>query len=385
MAMDSTVIFEYQWPYLLSFLPPEDELERTARETGALRRRRQVRSASALLRLAFAYGFCGLTLRQTAAWAEVVNVASLSDVALLKRLRGASEWLGLLLGLKLAERASPPLQNERRFRLRLVDATTISKPGSMGTDWRVHMGYDLAKLSIDHVELTDHRGGETLTRFPLEVGDVVVGDQGYAHRRGIYAAVKAGADFLIRINWQNVPLEHPSGKPFDILDALRGLPEADARDFDVRVKRSAKDKIPSVPARLVAIRKSETAAEAARQRVMKERAKKSRTLDPRTLEAAGYIFVLTSLPGDVIDAKDVLDIYRFRWQIELAFKRLKSLLFLGDLPARDPPLARCFLYSKLLAALLLEDFTNEFLSFSPWGFRLGNAPTIPVAYSESTP
>ncbi len=75
-------MLEYQWPYLLSFLPPEDELERTARQTGASRPKRRVGSASSLLRLAFVYGFCGLTLRQTAAWAEVVNVASLSDVAL---------------------------------------------------------------------------------------------------------------------------------------------------------------------------------------------------------------------------------------------------------------------------------------------------------------
>jgi hypothetical protein len=377
--MDSKVLLEYQWPYLLSFLPPEDELERTAMETGALRRRRQVRSASALLRLAFGYGFCGLTLRQTAAWAEVVKVASLSDVALLKRLRAASDWLGLLLGLKLAERAPPPLRGGRRFRLRLVDATTISRPGSKGTDWRVHMGYNLATLSIDHVELTDHNGGETLARFPLGPGDVTVGDAGYAHRRGIHAAVSAGADFLIRLNWQNVPLQHRTGAAFDLLGVLRGLPELDAGDFDVWLKASAKDAIPAVDARLVAIRKSEAAAEAARRRVMQERSRKSRSVDPRTLEAAGYIFVLTSLSGDVIDAKDVLDIYRFRWQIELAFKRLKSLLYMGDLPARDPPLARSFLYAKLLAALLLEDFTDEFLSFSPWGYRLARTPTVSMA------
>ena len=97
--MDSKIILEYQWPYLLSFLPAEEELDRSAKETGALTRKRQVPSASVLLRLALAYGFCGLTLRQTAAWAEVAGVASLSDVALLKRLRASSDWLGLLLGL----------------------------------------------------------------------------------------------------------------------------------------------------------------------------------------------------------------------------------------------------------------------------------------------
>lgn len=383
--MDSKVMLEYQWSYLLSFLPPEDVLERTAKDTGALVRKRQIPSASALLRLALAYGFCGLTLRQTAAWAEVVGVASISDVALLKRLRSAAEWLGLLLGLKLAERAPPPLRNRKTPRLRLVDATIISRPGSKGTDWRVHMGFDLETLAIDYVELTDYKGGETLARFPLKAGDIMVGDRGYAHRRGIFASLKAGADFLIRLNWQTVPLEQPSGKPFDLLEALRGLPDVAAGDFNIRVKRSAKDGIPAIAARLVAIRKSEAAAEDARRKAIKERAKKGRTVDPRTLEAAGYIFVLTSLSADDLCAEDALELYRFRWQIELAFKRMKSLLFLDHLPARDPPLARSFLYAKLLAALLLEEFTDEFLSFSPWGYRLAKTATLSVANSEGPP
>jgi IS4 transposase len=118
------------------------------------------------------------------------------------------------------------------------------------------------------------------------------------------------------------------------------------------------------------VRKSEAAAEAARASVLRERARKGRTVDPRTLESAGYVFVLTSLTGDLLSASEVLELYRFRWQVELAFKRLKSLLHMDELPARDPPLARSFIYSKLLAALLLEDFTDRFLAFSPWGYRL---------------
>jgi len=377
-------MLEYQWSYLLSFLPPEDVLEKSAKETGALVRKRAISSASALLRLAMAYGFCGLTLRQTAAWAEVAGIASISDVALLKRLRAASEWLGLLLGLKLAERAPPPLTTQKASRLRLVDATTVSRPGSKGVDWRIHMGFDLATLAIDHIELTDSKAGETLKRFPLKAGDIIVGDRGYAHRRGIFQAVKTGADFLVRLNWQNVPLEQPSGQPFDLLEALRGIPDAAAGDFHVRVRSSSKDKIPAIPGRLVATRKSEAAAEAARLKVMKEATRKGRTVDPRTLESAGYVFVLTSLSAEDLPAEDVLALYRFRWQIELAFKRMKSLLFLDHLPARDPPLARAFLYAKLLAALLLEEFTEAFLSFSPWGYRLARATSIAVANPEGS-
>jgi hypothetical protein len=367
--MDAHVAIEYQWPYLLTFLPSGEELERTAKETGALLRKRGVPSAEALLRLALAYGFCGLTLRQTAAWAQVAKVAEVSDVALLKRLRSADSWLGLILGLKLAERAPPPLATGKR-RLRLVDATTISRPGSAGIDWRVHLGFDLSTLAIDQIELTDVTGGETLSRFALQPGEVVVGDRGYAHRKGLRSVIDSGAEFVVRLNWQNLPLQDGRGRSFDLLEFLRQLPEVEAGEANVLVAPSAKDGIPALPARIVAVRKSEAAAEASRDRVLKERSKKSRSVDPRTLESAGYVFVLTSLPAEVLSAAEVLEVYRFRWQVELAFKRLKSLLHLGDLPARDPPLARSFIFAKLLAALLLEDFTDWFLVFSPWGYRL---------------
>ncbi len=365
--MNGKIVLEYEWAYLLSFLPSADELGRTARESGAMRRRRGVRDAQTLLRLALAYGFCGLTLRQTAAWAQVAGVAEISDVALLKRLRSADVWLGHLLGLKLADRAPPPPAFGHR-RLRLVDATTISRPGSQGTDWRIHLGFDLATLSIDHIELTDASGGETLRRFPFRPGEVVLGDRGYAHRQGLRDVVDSGADFIVRLNWQNLPLLDLHGRKFDLMEFLRGLPDARAEEAAVRV--SPAKGLPALGARLVAARKSEAAAQISRAKTMRERVKKGRAVDPRTLESAGYVFVLTSLPPDAASASQVLELYRFRWQIELAFKRMKSLLHLDELPARDPPLARSFLYAKLLAALLLEDFTDRFLAFSPWGYRL---------------
>lgn len=377
--MDTQVLLEYQWPYLLSFLPPEEELERTAREMGALRRKRGIAGASVLLRLALAYGFCGLTLRQTAAWGQVARVASISNVALLKRLRHSADWLGQLLGLKLAERALPP-STRPACRLRLLDATTISRPGSTGTDWRLHLGFDLGRLAIDHIELTDASGGETLTRFAMAPGEVVIGDRGYAHRKGLRAVTTAGGSFIVRINWQNLPLTDPQGRDFDLLAFLRGLPEATPADTPVVVAACPRDGLAALPARLVALRSSEAAAEAARARTLAANSRKGHRVDPRSLETAGYIFVLTSLPEQRLSAAEVLELYRFRWQVELTFKRLKSLLQLAALPARDPPLARTFLYAKLLAALLLEDFTDRFLAFSPWGYRLAASPPVPLAH-----
>src|SRR4026208_1754623 len=106
-------ILQEQWESLLAMLPGGFDLEKTLSECGALVRRRGIASAQALLRLILVYSLCGLSLRATAAWAQAQGVASVSDVALLKRLRKAGPWMGQLLGAKLAERgegvgAHPP-------------------------------------------------------------------------------------------------------------------------------------------------------------------------------------------------------------------------------------------------------------------------------------
>jgi hypothetical protein len=374
--MKATTALEHQWPFLLSFLPSEDALESSAFEHGAIRRRRGITSASDLLRLALVYACCGLSLRQTAAWAEAAGVASVSDVALLKRLRSASRWLGNVLGEKLAERAQTSAAVCTALHLRIVDATTVSQPGSTGTDWRLHLGFDLSRFAIDHLELTTVKGGETLKRFSVSRGEVLVGDRGYCHCKGMSSVLARGGDFLIRMNWQNVPLKHPDGEPFDLFPALRSIEEGEVGDFPVLVAPEGKGKIPPFPARLIAVRKSEPAAEAARRKALRERSRKCRTPDPRTLEGAGYVLVLTSLPASRLAAKDALEIYRLRWQIELVFKRMKSILDLGELPAKDPRLVQTYIYAKLIAALLLEELTESYLSFSPWGFKLNRSPPL---------
>ena len=377
--MQTQELFEHEWPFLLSYLPRDLDLDDTAFQTGAIRRRREVDSASTLLRLVLAYGFCGLSLRQTAAWAEAADVARLSDVALLKRFRRAHSWLGLILGAKLAERASSAQFLPQGYCVRLIDATGVSKPGSAGTDWRLHLSYNLSNLTIEALDLTDWSGGETLSRFAINPGEIAICDRGYAHRAGLWSVTESGGHFIVRLNWQNVPLQTPDGKLFPILCFLRSLPDATPEERLVQTAPDPSRGVGSIPCRIVAIRKTEAAAAQSRHRVMHERAKKGRSVDPRALESAGYILLLASITDDSLSATQVLELYRFHWQIEIAFKRLKSLLALDELPAKDPDLARSYLYAKLLAALLLDDLTERFLAFSPWGFPLPQPSGVHMA------
>jgi hypothetical protein len=136
---------DQEWARVRAQLPPD--LEASARVSGALRRRRAVRSGAALLRLILACALSGWPLRLVAAWAAVLGLGRLSDVAVLYRLRGARPWLGALVAGLVADGRAAALG--RPVRLRLVDATTVSRPGSTGTDWRVHLSLNLDPLAID--------------------------------------------------------------------------------------------------------------------------------------------------------------------------------------------------------------------------------------------
>lgn len=364
--MKTTPALNDDWPLLLTLLPAD--LEASAKATGALQRKRGVPSAQALLRLAFAFAYAGLSLRAIATWARQTGLARLSDVALLQRLRRAATWAGHLLAQQLAQQAA--LQRHRlptALTVRLIDATTASRPGSEGTDFRVHLRFDLGTLTITDVTVTDAQGGESFQQHALLAGEIAVGDRGYAHRTGIAAAHAAGAGLIVRLNWQNVPLQGRDGTAFDLLGQLRSLGAGEIGEWAVQTA-PAKNGTPAVPGRLVAVRKSPPAAEKSRRKLLAAARKKGKTPDARTLEAAEYVFVFTTVPAERLTALAVLEIYRFRWQIELAFKRLKGVLALDELTAQDPALCRLFLCIKLLGALLIEQLCHRWVDFSPWGY-----------------
>lgn len=78
-----------------------------------------------------------------------------------------------------------------------------------------------------------------------------------------------------------------------------------------------------------------------------------------------YVVVATSLPSS-FSPQMILSIYRLRWQVELVFKRCKSLLALGSIPVRNKESCQAWLQGKMLIALLIEKFLGN-VDFSPSG------------------
>lgn len=340
------------------------DLEKSARDHKALRRRRGVASAEALLRLALGYGPGGLSLRGAAIWAEVGGVARLSDVALLNRLRGAADWLCAIVDRLLAVDRTPSGGGTRRS-IRLIDATSISRPGSTGTDWRLHASYDPARSCFTGFELTDVHGGEALDRFQLCAEDIVIGDRAYARRTGLRAIRDAGADFIVRAGWKSQRLLDDDGRVVDLAATLR-----QASERGVSEQRGTVDeKLPGlsdIPVRLIVLPKTATQAARSRKRLARRNSKKGYAAPaPMTVASADYLILITSLDQQAFPANRVLALYRLRWQVELAFKRLKSLLRIDRLPAKDPDLARTWLATHLIVALLIDARTRKVLDSFP--------------------
>lgn len=364
-----------QWDMLLHWLPRG--WQDAAWTFGAITRLRAIQSAEALLRLILAYSWNDWSLRTTAAWARRIDLADVSDVAVLKRLRHAPAWLGHLLDQWFRSQGIGSTIKSR-FRLVLTDGSTIQRPGSQGTTWRLHAQWNLGTGQWEHVELTDAHGAESLTRLHLQPNDVVLADRNYAKPNALAWIATQKAHVIARFGWNALRFQALDGKPWSVLAAVRALPDATPGEWWVQIP-GTKDR-PALTVRIVAMRKSPQAAEQARRKARKGARDHGYTVAQETLEAADYVLIVTTLSEAAADAAEILELYRLRWQIEIAFKRLKSLLHIDELRAFDPDLAQTYLLAKLLGAVLVDAIRTQGPDFSPYGFPVRADVLRRVAY-----
>jgi hypothetical protein len=364
---DAASVLSDQFAELLARLPTGVDLDHLALETKAIQRRREVVDGAALLRIALARGPGGLSLRQTAAWASMLGIAELSNPGVKYRLNQATDFLAVLVDRLLAAKAPGAELRWPGRSLRLADGTCVSKPGSTGTDWRIHGVFDLGRGGFSHLELTDHHGAEALARGAPHPGEIRIGDRNYARAsvlRRFRAESGGTADFIVRLGWNALQLSIPAGRPFDLIGYLQCLP-AGSSPHEVNLRAAVGREELALAIRLIVQRKTPEAAEATRSALRRAAAKKGKALDPRSLIAAEFMILATSLPKSGYSAQAVLAAYRLRWQIELAFKRLKSLLHIDRLPTWTERGSRSWLYAHLVLALLCDDLSQDFLESSP--------------------
>jgi hypothetical protein len=351
-----------EWGHVMALLSREVGVEASARQAKALQRRREIKSGVDLLRVVLAYAVCDWSLRMVGIWCGVIGLGNLSDVAILKRLRNCQAWLGGMI-FRLLEARKVQVQLRGGVRLRIMDGTWVSKPGSIGTDWRIHLSLDLGHLCVDGLEITDAKSGETFGHCSTHPGDIRMGDRGYAYSDSMGVVLASGGQLVVRINWQNVPLETPDGRKFDL---IANLQRSTARICEQEVRFRALGMC--FPLRLIVGTLPQAVADKGRHRLRKLYGKKGKTPDQRTLLAAGFVLLVTNLPVTEWPTHEVLQLYRVRWQVELLIKRMKSIVNLDHLRALDTHLSQVYLLGKMMAVLLLDGFFQQTFACCPTWF-----------------
>jgi hypothetical protein len=308
-----------------------------------------------LLRLILAYCLGHRGLRLTAAWAEAVGLASLSNVALLGRLRNAGPWLETILARLLGAAAAGSGDGAAGGRLiRLVDATTVRKAGKSarktGRLWRTHAVLDLPGERFSAFELTDEKGAERINRMAVVPGELRMADRVHCRADELADVIAQGGDVLVRAAWTSARWLGEDGRAYDI---VRDLANSTTGVIDRPIWLGRKAAAP-LPLRLVAVKMPKDKAVAAVAEARAEAKSKQRTIQPGTLIAAEWVILVTSLDRARYATDKVLELYRLRWRIEIAFKRMKSLAGLAGPPGECPEVAKAWVLCHLIAALLTE-------------------------------
>jgi hypothetical protein len=358
-----SITSEQDWKTLVSYLPWDyEQLAIEHRLLNPQWPNLKVTSAETLLRLILLHAGADLALRQTVAIVAESGGPRVTQVWLHQKMRRAQPYLAALverMRSQVEHEASPELW--AGYEMICLDATTVCGPGAEGVDARIHALLRLHDMRVCEVHVTDATGGETLRRFGWVPGQLAVVDRGYSNAAGILHVVDEGADVLVRLNRGALPL-YDGDDVVDPLDWCRGLPGHRVEERAVQIVHGEGRHRRTLNGKLIGVRLPEKEAQEARDRVRREY---GRSVSPEQLEAAEYVMLFTTVPPSRLSPSRCVEAYRLRWQIELQWKRWKSLCHFDRLPNYRDDTIRSWLTAKVLLGLLLERVGSAGITASP--------------------
>ena len=215
--------------------------------------------------------------------------------------------------------------------------------------------YDYKRGELEFLDVTagtvpDNRYTDHLPSL-LQKDDLLLVDQGYFKLQTLLAIEEKGAFFLTRFLVRTVVNDPLTKIPFDLEECLSAM-DSNTCEMDVLMGEGVK--APQVPCRLIALRVSEQIANERRRRLKKEAKKKGRTVSKHHLRMCDWTLLITNVPQRWLPLEMVRVLYTVRWQIELLFKQLKSIVRVHQSDTGKENRLRCELYGKLIGAVLIH-------------------------------
>ncbi len=386
--METTVGVDQDWAPIADRLPHDwRELAAkhgilTNQSAGSSGSGWKIQDLSVLLRMLLHYVCTNASLKTTVAVAAAMGLADISHVALQKWTLKCGDWMAAMVCAMVGSSASFSATRWAGYEVISADATTVQRPGATGTTARIHFAMRLVDLLAVAIRVTDEKVGETFRNFTMKAGQLWLADRGYSNANSIAHAVASKAAVLIRFAFGPLPLFDRSGTAFDYRAWVRRIKRPGAvRERGVWVHPKGHETLDVIEGRLIVFRLPRDKAEKARKRLYEEHKKSD--VSAEMLEMAAYVVLFTTVPNERLGANELIELYRLRWQIELNFKREKSIEGLDKLPSHRPEAIHCWICTKLLGIELARRLAEPAEPFPPGSSansRSGSAPgTSPPA------
>lgn len=341
--------------------------EQKARELKAFTRRGDyIETPEDLLRILMIWGDMG-SYGMTESFLRVTRDYPLSKVAIYERVKKSAAWLQWLVVNYCRENFAITESPEylSAYQVYLVDATKVSKQGSSKADYVLHSMISLFSLAFAEQHLTSASTGESMRNFEsLKEKDLVVADRAYGTPTSIRWVEDHRASYVFRLKANSFKLYEmlDTGEyvPFCLADQLSEWKQGKLLDFNLYYKQEDIYR----PIRICAKGKTKEAIARGYTRTKQSNHGAKRVqITPLQEIYNRYIVVVTNLPSS-IPAEAILELYRMRWQIELVFKRLKSILAYDELLTRKDSTSQAWFWCKLLTAAICETYIH-IGAFSP--------------------
>jgi len=336
--------------------------EQACMEKKAIERRREIKSPVDLIKLIFIYLTGGYSQIEMSIIAQELGIANIGDTGFLKKFAKCRDWLAWIISQIVPQavityKIPKGLEN---YTITALDASDVSEKGSTKRIFRLHYAVDLIKMCCLSCKITAQNVGETLLNFDIQENWLILADRIYGTLTSIEYCLKAKANFILRLKYGAFKLYNEDGSELDLLSRLRNITSEVAEDITTYVKLAT---LGFTALRICAIKIPDEKLGEVERKNKRKASKKQHETSAGALEMSHYVVVITALPYS-ITTDAIISLYRLRWQVEIFFKRLKSIIDYGNVPLKREDSIFTWLNGKLLVSLLIEQMLSE-VSFSP--------------------
>lgn len=237
---------------------------------------------------------------------------------------------------------------------KLADIFGGSGGSASAANCKLQAFYEYKRGQLSFFEITagtcpDNKYTHQLPKH-MEAKDLLLTDLGFFCLKTFHDIDAKGAFFLSRFAVGTKLFDAKTGSEIELRRMLKSL-SGDVHQFSVIM---GSKKSTQVNCRLICLRVSEQIANERRRRIRKVAKKKGRTPSQLHLALCDWVLMVTNIPESWMPAEMVRPFYSLRWQIELLFKQIKTVLCIHHTNTANIHRLRCEVYGKLIMAVFIH-------------------------------